>query len=149
VRAPLRPRNNLDYALHSVLSIGVDTTLSESRVVYRWRTDHVGCFCCHAIVKLFLRLLIRSHFVNKDLWTRKSVKRTIKWWEPNALLRLGNLKCQAVYKNTTLNHDKVSIYCALLTPWWKQNLRCTSVQVEDIWSLKGSIAQLGSRDGTG
>jgi len=36
VRAPLRIRNNLDYALHySVLSIGVDTTLSESRVVYR------------------------------------------------------------------------------------------------------------------
>jgi len=35
-------------------------------------------------------------FVNKDLCTRKSVKRTIKWWEPNALLRLGNLKCQAV-----------------------------------------------------
>ena len=30
VRAPLRSRNNLDYALHhSVLSIGVDTTLSE------------------------------------------------------------------------------------------------------------------------
>jgi len=35
-------------------------------------------------------------FVNKDLCTRKSVKRTIKWWKPNALLRLGNLKCQAV-----------------------------------------------------
>jgi len=35
VRAPLRPRNNLDYALHSVLTIGVDTTLSESRAVYR------------------------------------------------------------------------------------------------------------------
>jgi len=29
------PRNNLDYTLHSVFSIGVDTTLSESRVVYR------------------------------------------------------------------------------------------------------------------
>jgi len=35
-------------------------------------------------------------FVNKDLCTRKSVKRTIKWWEPNALLQLGNLKCQVV-----------------------------------------------------
>jgi len=35
-------------------------------------------------------------FVNKDLCARKSGKRTIKWWEPNALLRLGNLKCQAV-----------------------------------------------------
>jgi len=27
--------NNLDYALHSLLSIGVDTTLSVSRDVYR------------------------------------------------------------------------------------------------------------------
>ena len=35
-------------------------------------------------------------FANEDLFTRISVKRTIKWWEPNALLRLGNLKCQAV-----------------------------------------------------
>ena len=33
-------------------------------------------------------------FVNKDLCTRKSVKQT--GWEPNTLLRLGNLKCQAV-----------------------------------------------------
>ena len=57
VRAPLRPR----FALHfSVLSIGVDTTLSESRVVYRQCLDHVGCFCCRAIVKLFLLLLIKS-----------------------------------------------------------------------------------------
>jgi len=46
-----------------VLSIGVDTTLWESRVLYRQRTDHVGCFCFHAIVKLFLLLLIRSLFV--------------------------------------------------------------------------------------
>ena len=35
-------------------------------------------------------------FVNKDMCTKQSVKRTIKWWEPNALLRLGNLKYQAV-----------------------------------------------------
>jgi len=26
-------------------------------------------------------------FVNKDLCTRKSVKRTIKWWEPNGQLK--------------------------------------------------------------
>jgi len=43
-----------------VLSIGMDTTLSVSRVVYRQRTDHVGCFCCRAIVQLFLLLLIIS-----------------------------------------------------------------------------------------
>ena len=41
------------FALHSGLSIGVDTTLWESRVVCRQCTDHVGCFCCRAIVKLF------------------------------------------------------------------------------------------------
>jgi len=60
------------YALHcvrdvtsfriafEVLSIGVDTTLTVSGVVYRLRTDHVDCFCCRAIVKLFLLLLIKS-----------------------------------------------------------------------------------------
>jgi len=46
--------------------------------------------------KAFLLLLIRCLFVNKDLCTRKSMKRTIKWWEPNALLRLVNLKSQAI-----------------------------------------------------
>jgi len=46
--------------------------------------------------KAFLLLLIKSLFVNKDLSIRKSVKRTVKRWEPNVLLRLGNLKCQVV-----------------------------------------------------
>ena len=46
--------------------------------------------------KSFSAAANQKPFVNKDLCTRKSVKRTIKWWEPNALLRLSNLKCQAV-----------------------------------------------------
>ena len=79
MRAPLRPRNNLDYALHSFFSIVVDTTLSESILVYRWRTDHVGCFCCRAIVKAISAAANQKPFVNKDLCTRKSVKRTIRW----------------------------------------------------------------------
>ena len=33
------------------------------------------------------------------------------------------------HASTTLNHDNVSIYCALLTPQWKQSLRSTSMQV--------------------
>ena len=33
---------------------------ARSRVVYRWHTDHVGCFCCRAIANQFLLLLIRS-----------------------------------------------------------------------------------------
>jgi len=39
-------------------------------------------------------------------------------------------------------HDKVSIYCALLTPQWKQSLRSPSMQVGDTWSLKCTIARL-------
>jgi len=46
------------------------------------------------------------------------------------------------YANTTLNHDKVLIYCALLTPQWKQSLRSSSMQGEETWSLKCSIARL-------
>jgi len=60
VRAPLRLRMTSIRIAFSVLSIVVDTTLRESRVVYRQRMDHVGCFCCRAIVKLFLLLLIKS-----------------------------------------------------------------------------------------
>jgi len=33
--------------------------------------------------------------------------------------------------NTTLNHDKVSIYCA---SQWKQSLRSISVKAGDTWS---------------
>ena len=50
------------------------------------------------------------------------------------------------YANTTLNHDKVSIYCALLIPQWKQSLRSTFTQVGDTWSLKCSIAKLDKQN---
>jgi len=46
------------------------------------------------------------------------------------------------YANTTLNRNKGSIYCALLSHQWKQSLRSTSTQGGDTWSLKCSIAQL-------
>jgi len=48
--------------------------------------------------------------------------------------------------NTTLNHDKVSIYCAMLTPQWKQSLRSSSMQVGETWSLKCSLARLDSQN---
>ena len=41
-----------------------------------------------------------------------------------------------------IKHLKLSIYCALLTPQWKQSLRSSSTQGGDIWSLQCSIAQL-------
>jgi len=44
------------------------------------------------------------------------------------------------HANTTLNHDNVSIYCALLTPQWKQSVRPSSVQVGETCSLKCRIA---------
>jgi len=43
-------------------------------------------------------------------------------------------------------HDKVSIYCALLTSPWKQNLRSTSTQGGETWSLKCSIAKLDKQN---
>jgi len=46
------------------------------------------------------------------------------------------------YANTTLNHDKMSIYYALLTPQWKQSLRSPSTQVGETWSSKCSLARL-------
>jgi len=49
------------------LSIGVDTTFQGVELfVPISHVVHIGCFCCRAIEKLFLLLLIRSLFVNKD-----------------------------------------------------------------------------------
>ena len=50
------------------------------------------------------------------------------------------------YANTTLIYDKVSIYCVLLTPQWKQSLRSSSMQVGETWSLKFSIARLDKQN---
>jgi len=71
-----------------VLSIGVDTRL----FVPASRAVHVGCFCFRVIVKLLLLLLISSLFVNKDLCTRKSVKRTIKEVRDKRLASAWRLK---------------------------------------------------------
>ena len=49
--------------------------------------------------------------------------------------------CKPVFGfQNLLNDDKVSIWCALLAPQWKQSLGSTSVQVGESWSLKSSIA---------
>ena len=53
-------------------------------------TDGVACFCCRAIDKAISAAVAADNqtpFVNKDLCTRKSVKRS--GWEMNDLLRLG------------------------------------------------------------
>jgi len=77
VRAPLRSRSNPVSQLHSKFRPSARTPRWGSRVLYRQRTDHVGCFCCRAIVQLFLLLLIISLFVSKDcapghLWNELS-----------------------------------------------------------------------------
>jgi len=48
------------------------------------------------------------------------------------------------YANTWLDHDDVSIglYCALLAPQWKANLRSTSVKVMNTWPLGYSITRI-------
>jgi len=45
-----------------------------------------------------------------------------------------------------INHNKVWIYCALLTPQWKQSFRSASVQVGDTWCLTCSIIRLDSQN---
>ena len=74
----VREVTSFSHCFRSFVLFGVDTTFQRAEFVYRYRRDHVGCFCCRDIVKLFVLLLIRSLFVNKDLCTSKSVKRTIK-----------------------------------------------------------------------
>ena len=46
----------------------------------------------------------------------------------------------------TLNHDKVSIHCVLLTPQWKLSLKSPSMQAGESWSFKFSIARLDKRN---
>jgi len=45
------------------------------------------------------------------------------------------------YANSTTNHNRVSIYCARLTPQWKQSIRSSSMQAWETWSLKCSITR--------
>jgi len=52
-------------------------------------------FCCRAIVEVLSAAAANQYtLVNKDLRTRKSAKKNFKTARANALLRLGNLKCQ-------------------------------------------------------
>ena len=53
-------------------------------------------FCCRAVVEVFSAAANQKPHVNKDLCTRKSVKRTSKRVRANTLLRLVNLKRHAV-----------------------------------------------------
>ena len=88
--------NNLDYALHfrfcpwawTPRFQGVELCTTSTRTTLAVSAVAPSCS--------FSAAANQKPFVNKELCTRKSVKRTTKWWEPNALLRLGSLKCQAV-----------------------------------------------------
>jgi len=95
VRAPLRSCSNLGFALLSKFSAWTPR--------FQWVEFMLSL--AHGPTWLFLLSCYRKaisaaanqkSFVNKDcapgnLWNELS-----KWWEPNALLRLHNLKCQAV-----------------------------------------------------
>ena len=82
---------------------------------------------CNIVFGLHLTLKKLNHFTG--IWKRLNV--TV--WGPLPWSR---------YAITTFNYDKVSIYCVLLTPQWKQILRSTSMQVKETWSLKYSIVRL-------
>ena len=86
---------------------------------------------CNIVFGLDLNLKNFDHFTG--IWKRLKV--TV--WGPLPWSR---------YANTTLNHDKVSIYCALLIPQWKQSVRSTSTQGGETWSLKCSISQLHNQN---
>ena len=52
------------------------------------------------------------------------------------------------HANTWLDHGDVSVglYCALLAPKWKANLRSTSVQVMNTWPSRYSVTRLESQN---
>jgi len=66
----------------------------------------VCIICCNIIFGLDFNLKKLNHFTASAIWKRFKVTA----WGPLPWSR---------YANTTLNHDKVSIYCALLAPQWK------------------------------
>ena len=84
--------HDLDW--HSVLSIDVNTTLSESSCVSLARTTLA--VSAVAASQSFSAAANQKPFVNKDLCTRKSVKRTIKVVRAKRLASAWQLKCQAV-----------------------------------------------------
>jgi len=79
---------------------------------------------CNIVCGLDLNLKNLNHFTGKFKRLQLTAWGQLPW---------------SRYANTTLNHDKVSISCALLAPQWKQSLWSTSVQSGDTWSLECSI----------
>jgi len=63
----------------SVLSIGVNTMLSESRVFVSLAHGPRWLFLLSRHRKAISAAANQKPFVNKDLCTRKSMKRTVKW----------------------------------------------------------------------
>jgi len=92
-----------------------------------WFGFRICIIFCKVVFDLDLNLKNLNHFTG--IWKR--LKFTV--WVPLPW---------SLYANTKLNHDKVSVYCALLTPKWRQSLRSPSMQVGETWCLKYSRARL-------
>ena len=88
---------------------------------------------CNMVFGLDWNLKNLNHF--SGVWKRLKV--TV--WGPLSWSR---------FASATLNQDKESIYCALVSPQWQQSLRSHSVQAGDTWSLKCSIARVDSQNST-
>ena len=79
-----------------------------------------------------------------DLYSNSSNHFIWKWLKVTVCGRLPLSRCGNIW----LDHDDVSIglYCALLAPQWKANLRSTSVQVMNTCPLGYSITRLESQN---
>ena len=71
--------------------------------------DNVGCLCCRAIIKAFSAAANQKPFLNKDLCTRKSVKRTV--WK-RRFASIGNLP----FKSPLRLQSMLWILWSALTP---------------------------------
>ena len=85
----------------------------------------VLCFCCRVICGNISAAANQKPLANKDLCTRKSVKRILKTVRTNALLRLDNLKCQVV-----LSGDRTvliqRLHCLVVRSVWPAILHVTT-----------------------
>jgi len=72
---------------------GTRAGVKQSDTGHLWSLAHGprGLFLLSRHRKAISAAANQKPFVNKDLCSRKSVKRTIRHWEPNTLFRLGNL----------------------------------------------------------
>jgi len=77
-----------------------------------WDLNKIRFPYLHYILQYSFWIGFESEKVESLYWYLEKTQVTV--WDPLP---------GSQYSNIALNHDEVSIYCALLTPQWKQNLR--------------------------